>query len=214
MSHRIERSPLDQWLALAGRSLATLASAVPAQRPLHAPPADDARLSESDRRLSASLMRVNHVGEICAQALYEGQAATTGDERLRDELMQAAREEGDHLAWTRQRLEELGSRPSLLNPLWFGGALALGMLAGRMGDRVSLGFMAETERQVEEHLSSHLDRLPQADARSRAIVRQMREDEVRHAEHAERRGGAPLPGPVRLAMRACARIMTATAHHL
>ncbi|WP_272487201.1 2-polyprenyl-3-methyl-6-methoxy-1,4-benzoquinone monooxygenase [Zeimonas sediminis] len=208
-------SALDRSLAGLGRAMATLADAVPATRPNPAAGlADDGPASPDDRRLSGALMRVNHVGEVCAQALYEGQAATTSDPALARQFRQAAVEEGDHLAWTRQRLDELGARPSLLNPLWYAGAFALGMLAGRAGDRVSLGFMAETERQVEEHLAGHMDRLPADDRRSRLIVDQMKEDEVRHAEDAMRLGGAELPLPVRLAMRMAARVMTGTAHYL
>jgi len=174
-----------------------------------AEPADPA-----ERRLSGALMRVNHVGEICAQALYEGQAAATADPRLASEFRQATREEGDHLAWTRERLRELDARPSILNPLWYGGALLLGLLAGRAGDRLSLGFMAETERQVEAHLAGHLERLPASDLRSRAIVVAMKDDEIRHAQNALRLGGAELPAPVRAAMRAAAKVMTTTAHHI
>src|SRR5690606_23138552 len=176
--------------------------------------ADDGPADPADRRLSAALMRVDHVGEVCAQALYEGQAATTRDPELARQFREAAAEEGDHLAWTRQRLDELGARPSLLNPFWFAGAFALGALAGRAGDRISLGFMAETERQVEEHLAGHMDRLPADDRRSRAIVDQMKEDEVRHAEEAMRLGGAELPFPVRAAMRLAAKVMTGTAHYI
>lgn len=207
---------VDRLLALAGRSLATLASAMPAQQPLPAGGTTAAgdSLDETERRLSAALMRVNHVGEICAQALYEGQAASTRDPMLRERFLSAAREEADHLAWTRQRIEELGGRTSLLNPLWYGGALTLGVIAGRLGDRVSLGFMAETERQVEQHLESHLDRLPSADERSRAIVRQMKDDEVRHAETAMALGGVEFPAPVRGLMKLAAKVMTTTAHRL
>ena len=159
-------------------------------------------------------MRVNHVGEICAQALYEAQALGTPDPRLREAFMAAAREEVDHLAWTEQRIRELGGRPSLLNPLWYGGAFAIGLLAARLGDRVSLGFMAETENQVEQHLQGHLDRLPAADQTSRAIVEQMRADEVRHGQAATALGGAELPLPARLAMRAAAKLMTTTARYV
>ena len=159
-------------------------------------------------------MRVNHVGEVCAQALYEGQAATTGDARLERFFREAAAEEGDHLAWTRERLSELGDRPSMLNPIWYAGAFAMGVIAGRVGDRFSLGFMVETERQVEQHLAGHLARLPQADAASRSIVEQMKRDETGHADQAEQLGAAPVPEPVRAAMRAAARVMTFTAHRI
>jgi ubiquinone biosynthesis monooxygenase Coq7 len=212
---RAALSPVERALGLAGRALATLASAVPAHRASPARGlADEPDLSDRERTLSASLMRVNHVGEICAQALYEGQAATTRDAALRQQFERAAAEESDHLAWTRERLEELGARPSLLNPLWYAGAFAIGAVAGRIGDRVSLGFMAETERQVESHLNGHLDRLPPQDAKSRAIVTQMKDDEVAHAEAAVRLGGVELPMPVRGLMRAAARVMTTTAHYL
>lgn len=208
-------SALDRSLAGLGRALATLADAIPATRPNPAAAiVDDGPADPADRRLSAALMRVDHVGEVCAQALYEGQAATARDPELARQFRQAAAEEGDHLAWTRQRLDELGARPSLLNPFWYAGAFALGALAGRAGDRISLGFMAETERQVEEHLAGHMDRLPADDRRSRAIVDQMKEDEVRHAEEAMRLGGAELPFPVRAAMRLAARVMTGTAHYI
>ncbi len=159
-------------------------------------------------------MRVNHVGEVCAQALYEGQAATTADPRLERFFREAAAEEGDHLAWTRERLQQLGSRPSLLNPVWYAGSFLLGALAGRAGDRYSLGFMVETERQVERHLDGHLERLPAADATSRAIVAKMKDDEVAHADHAAALGAVPMPEPVRALMRLAARVMTETAHRI
>lgn len=159
-------------------------------------------------------MRVNHVGEVCAQALYSAQALVTRDEALRRQFETAAREETDHLAWTQQRLDELGARPSLLNPLWYAGAFAIGLLAGRSGDARSLGFLVETERQVERHLESHLDRLPAADHASRAIVDKMKQDEARHADQAETSGAAALPAPVRWAMRAAAKVMTTTAHRI
>ena len=158
-------------------------------------------------------MRVNHVGEVCAQALYSAQALATRDPLLRESFREAAREETDHLAWTQQRLRELSARPSLLNPLWYAGAFSIGWLAGHIGDRVSLGFVVETEAQVEQHLASHLDKLPGADLRSRAIVRQMKEDEARHGAQAQQAGASALPAPVRWAMRAAAKLMTSTAHH-
>ncbi len=208
-------SPLDQLLSGVCRGLSTLANAVPARRPSPAEAVvDDLPLDEAERRLSGALMRVNHVGEICAQALYEGQAASTSNSALREHFMSAAREEADHLAWTRERLNELGASPSMLNPLWYAGALALGFAAGRAGDRWSLGFMAETERQVEAHLDSHLSRLPAADARSRRIVEAMQRDEVAHARSARDRGGAELPAPVREAMRLASRVMTTVAHRV
>jgi ubiquinone biosynthesis monooxygenase Coq7 len=159
-------------------------------------------------------MRVNHVGEVCAQALYDAQALATHDPALRVVFERAANEESDHLAWTRSRIEQLGGRTSLLNPLWYGGAFAIGLLAARAGDRVSLGFMAETERQVEQHLDGHLERLPAGDHGSRAVVEQMRDDEVHHAETALDYGGVSLPLPVRWAMRIAAKVMTTTAHYV
>ncbi len=217
MDDTIPLSPLERALALAGRALATVAAALPSDRPSPAAglPMDvDDELSVAQRSLAGGLMRVNHVGEICAQALYEGQALTARDPELRAQFLRAASEEHDHLVWTRERLEELGDRPSLLNPLWYAGALALGALAGRAGDRVSLGFMAETERQVEAHLEGHLERLPQQDLRSRAIVAQMKDDEVAHAQAAIRLGGVELPAPVRGLMRAAARVMTTSARYI
>jgi ubiquinone biosynthesis monooxygenase Coq7 len=208
-------SRIDGLLSGLSRGLATLANAVPASRPLPVRnAATEPELDEQERRLSGALMRVNHVGEICAQALYEGQAASTPDERLRAFFLEAAREEADHLAWTRQRLDELGASVSLLSPLWYAGALAIGCLAGRVGDRVSLGFMAETERQVEQHLQSHLERLPVRDTRSRDIVDAMKEDEAGHAREALARGGVELPWPLRAVMRASAKVMTTVAHRV
>jgi ubiquinone biosynthesis monooxygenase Coq7 len=210
---------LDRWLSGADNALRTLAGAVHAARPNPAgPPAGDGESLADDpqaRRLAASLMRVNHVGEVCAQALYQAQALTARDPVLRRQMDAAARDECDHLAWTQQRLDELGDRPSLLNPLWYAGAFGIGLLAGRLGgDRTSLGFVVETERQVEQHLAGHLERLPAADTRSRAIVQAMRDDERRHGDAAAAAGGVELPLPVRAAMRLAARVMTTTAHHI
>jgi 3-demethoxyubiquinol 3-hydroxylase len=159
-------------------------------------------------------MRVNHVGEVCAQALYQAQALSSRSEPLRQQMLAAAREETDHLAWTAQRLAELNARPSLLNPLWYAGAFGMGLLAGRLGDAVSLGFVVETEKQVEAHLASHLQSLPPADTTSRAIVAAMQADEQRHAEEAQSAGGVPFPAPAQWLMRAAARVMTATAHRI
>jgi ubiquinone biosynthesis monooxygenase Coq7 len=206
---------IDRLLSSADNALRTLSGAVHAARPCPAP--DDSNpsdLDETERRLSGSLMRVNHVGEVCAQALYQAQALTARSPALREQMLSAAREETDHLAWTQQRLTELGDRPSLLNPLWYAGAFGIGLLAGRFGDAVSLGFVVETERQVERHLAGHLDRLPAADAASRAIVDRMKDDEGRHADFAEQAGAADLPAPVRWLMRGAARVMTATAHRV
>jgi ubiquinone biosynthesis monooxygenase Coq7 len=159
-------------------------------------------------------MRVNHVGEVCAQALYAAQALSTRDPLLRQKFLDAGREEGDHLAWTQERLDELGARPSLLNPLWYAGAFGMGLVAGRLGDRVSLGFVQETERQVESHLASHLERLPAGDHASRAIVAQMKADEARHAADAQAAGASELPAPVKNLMRAAAKLMTTVAHRV
>ncbi|MDP2005889.1 MAG: 2-polyprenyl-3-methyl-6-methoxy-1,4-benzoquinone monooxygenase [Rubrivivax sp.] len=203
----------DRMLSSLDHALRTLSGAVHAARPLPTAAAND-NLDEEARRLSGALMRVNHVGEVCAQALYQAQALTARTQELRQQMDRAAREETDHLAWTQQRLEELGDRPSLLNPLWYAGAFGIGLLAGRLGDSTSLGFVVETERQVEEHLAGHLDRLPLEDERSRAIVQAMKEDEARHADDALAAGAAALPAPVRWLMRGAARVMTATAHRI
>lgn len=172
------------------------------------------RMEPGDRRHSAGLMRVNHTGEVCAQALYFGQAALARDDETRDYLQDAAREETDHLAWCAQRLEELDSRPSLFNPLWYGGSFAIGMGAAAISDRLSLGFVVETERQVETHLGEHIERLPSADHRSRAILEQMQRDEARHGAHARQRGGVDLPRPVPDLMALASRIMKAVAYRI
>ena len=224
-------SLIDQWLCGAEAALRTLSGGAraerPQPRPLPALPApsdalpgapppafegDEPALSPAERRLSGALMRVNHVGEVCAQALYQAQALSTSDPALRRQMLEAAREEIDHLAWTESRLEALGAHRSLLNPLWYAGAFGIGLVAGRLGDRASLGFVIETERQVERHLDGHLDRLPAADLPSRAVVAQMKTDEAAHADHALAAGGIELPGPVRGLMRAAATVMTTTAH--
>ncbi len=185
-----------------------------ARRPSPAANAPMSTLSASEAALSGALMRVNHVGEVCAQALYAAQALTTQDPILRTQLAQAASEEEDHLAWTAERLEALNDRPSWLNPLWWTGAFGIGLAAGLAGDRWSLGFVVETERQVEAHLAEHLDRLPETDQASRAIVAQMKVDEAAHAEWAEQAGAQTLPAPVQGLMRWAARVMTSTAHHI
>jgi len=205
---------MDRFLGAADSALRTLFARPRAARPCPVVPADETRLTDEEKKLAAALMRVNHVGEICAQALYTAQALATRDDRLRFQLEHAAQEETDHLAWTAQRLKELGDRPSLLNPLWYAGAFGMGLIAARLGDRVSLGFVVETERQVEAHLQGHLDRLPAADHASRAIVVQMKEDEAVHAAQAFQAGGIPLPGPARALMRAAAKVMTTTAHYI
>ncbi len=206
----------DQLLISADLALRTISGGACAARPQ--PRAAQAHLmtelSADERRLSGALMRVNHVGEVCAQALYAAQALTARTAELRAQMIEAGREETDHLAWTERRLAELGDRPSLLNPLWYAGAFAIGLAAGRAGDRISLGFVVETERQVEAHLAGHLQRLPEADTASRAVVAQMKADEARHADEALAAGAAPMPGPVRWLMRTAARAMTFTAHHI
>lgn len=212
-------SRLDPFLIAADAALRTLFAVPHASRPMPLAPlatADSPQqpLAPAQRREAGALMRVNHVGEVCAQALYTAQAAVTRSAMLRDQFLEAAHEEGDHLAWTRQRLDALGARPSLLNPLWYAGAFGLGLVAGRLGDTVSLGFVAETERQVEAHLDTHLDRLPTADVASRAVVLQMKLDEARHAAHAWSAGAIELPAHARAMMRLTARVMTSIAHRI
>lgn len=205
---------MDAVIGAFDSALRTLFARPRASRPCPVVAADPTHMTPAEQRQSAALMRVNHVGEICAQALYTAQAMSTKDPALRRDLERAAREETDHLAWTAQRLEEMGDRPSFLNPLWYAGAFGLGLLAGRFGDKVSLGFVVETERQVEAHLESHLDRLPRSDHASRAIVAQMKADEREHADSALAAGAAPLPAPVKGMMRAAAKVMTTTAHYI
>jgi ubiquinone biosynthesis monooxygenase Coq7 len=176
--------------------------------------APDSELNAQEQRHSAGLMRVNHVGEVCAQALYDAQGRRASTSTIRRQFAQSGREEEDHLAWTAQRLAELGSQPSLLNPLFYAGAYVLGSAAARMGDAVSLGFVVETERQVEAHLDSHLEELPPHDAKSRAIVTQMRDDEAAHGAKAQSLGASELPLPVRVVMRAMAKVMTTTAYYI
>ncbi len=207
-------SPTDSLLNAVDGALRTLSGVSHSARPYPAEGREPPVLDDEERRLSGALMRVNHVGEVCAQALYSAQGLTSRSAGVRDQFDRAGREELDHLAWTRRRLRELGARPSLLDPLWFAGAFGLGLLAGRAGERTSLGFVAETEHQVARHLQSHLAKLPAADTASRDIVRQMQDDETRHAESAERAGGTRLPLPLRAAMRVAAKVMTTTAHYI
>ncbi len=207
-------SPLDRLLDSTQNALSTVFGATHAER---ANPGDgeaDVVLGEAERRHAAGLMRINHVGEVCAQALYLGQAAVARDPVTRDQLLAAAQEETDHLAWCGQRLRELDSRPSLLNPLWYAGSYAIGALAGLRGDGWNLGFVVETERQVEAHLGEHLQTLPDADLRSRAIVRTMQADEARHAEEAEAAGARPLPQPVPVLMAVASKLMKTVAYRL
>ena len=203
---------MDRLLGAADSALRTLFARPRATRACPVVPGDDTVLTPEERREASGLMRVNHVGEICAQALYTAQAVATRDDALRKHFEHAAREETDHLAWTQARLDQLGARPSLLNPLWYAGAFGLGLVAGRLGDRVSLGFVVETERQVETHLESHLARLPQADHASRAIVAQMKTDEAAHAAQALAQGAKELPRAAKALMRAAAKVMTTTAY--
>lgn len=209
-------SAVDRWIAPLQSALTVMAGARPAQQP---DPAAAARaqalpLDDSERMRAAALMRVNHVGEICAQALYEAQGLMTDDEALRQMFRRAAAEESDHLAWTRGRIEELGGRISLLAPAWYAGAFAIGCVAGLLGDRFSLGFMAETENQVEDHLHRHARRLPKNDYISHAIVDKMRQDEAGHARTALHHGASPMPLVGRMAMKLVARVMTTTAHYV
>lgn len=205
---------MDAFLTAADSALRTLFASPRAAERTPAHGMAEATLEPAEKRLAGALMRVNHVGEVCAQALYTAQAAVTRDPALRAHLQEAAREETDHLAWTRQRLDALGARPSLLNPLWFAGAFALGLVAAKVSDRASLGFVVETENQVAAHLQSHLERLPEQDLASRAVVARMKDDEERHAAQAHASGALELPAPVRLAMKAAAKVMTTTAHYL
>lgn len=207
-------SPLDRVINAADNFLRSVSTTPPSSRPYPARGITETVLSDEERSLSAALMRVNHAGEVAAQALYQGQALTASTPEMQKLLRDAATEEADHLNWTSQRLEALNSRPSLLSPLWYTGAFVLGAVAGRMGDSVSLGFLAETERQVEDHLKDHLDRLPAADAASRAVVVQMKQDEVNHMNAALKAGGADLPTPVQAAMRASSKVMTTLAHYV
>ena len=205
---------LDPLVIGFDRALRTLAGLATTQRPVPGAGIATAELSPEEARHAAGLMRVNHTGEVCAQALYSAQALVARDASVKRQFAQAAREEEEHLAWTQARLAELDDRTSLLNPLWYAGALAIGVAAGLASDRINLGFVVETERQVEEHLTTHMDRLPAADARSRAIVEQMRDDEARHGAMAMAAGAADLPFPIRLMMRAAADVMRTVAYRI
>jgi ubiquinone biosynthesis monooxygenase Coq7 len=213
MSERLTCS-VDRLIAEFDHALRTVAGVARGSRPRPDTDLTEAELDAAERSHAAALMRVNHVGEVCAQALYQGQAFTARDPAARDALKQAAGEEQDHLAWCADRIEELGGRPSLLNPLWYGGALAMGLAAGALGDRWSLAFLAETERQVEEHLEGHLARLAPQDTRTRRIVEVMHAEEGRHRDTALSLGAAELPAPAKLAMRLAAGVMTRVAHYL
>lgn len=205
---------IDSLILSFDRALRTLSGTAQASRPVPGAALPEPELAPDERRHAAGLMRVNHTGEVCAQALYSAQALVARDREIGARFAAAAREEEDHLAWTQSRLDELAAGPSLFNPIWYAGSFAIGTLAGLAGDRVNLGFVAETERQVEAHLTSHLDRLPPQDEKSRAIVGAMRDDEARHADMAEAAGALPLPRPVRDLMHATAGLMKAVAYRI
>ena len=211
---RRDFSPIDRFLIDAQNALGTVFGSARARRPNPGEGEPEIVLDDAERRHAGGLMRVNHVGEVCAQALYVGQAAVARDERTRTQLLAAAQEETDHLAWCAQRLRELDSRPSLLNPLWYAGSYAIGVLAGLRGDGWNLGFVVETERQVEAHLDAHLQTLPAADARSRAILTTMKADEARHAEQAQAQGARVLPQPVPMLMAAASKLMKTIAYRI
>ena len=204
----------DALIHAADSALRTLWAEPRASRPTPQAMGSATALSDRERREAGALMRVNHVGEVCAQALYTGQALASKDPTLKAKLAEASREETDHLAWTLQRLRELKDRPSRFNPLWYAGAFAIGYAAGKLGDPVSLGFVVETERQVEAHLDGHLHRLPAGDSASRAIVAQMKTDEIAHANMALREGAAELPMAVKGLMKLAAKVMTTVAHRV
>ena len=207
-------SPADRFLVETQRALETVFGQPPASRPNPAADTPEVELDAAERRHAAGLMRINHVGEVCAQGLYFGQVAVARDDETRTHLLAAAQEETDHLAWCADRLRELHSRPSLFNPLWYSGSYALGALAGLRGDGWSLGFVVETERQVEAHLDEHLQTLPEADLRSRDILQVMKADEARHADHAEQAGARRLPQPIPSLMAAASKFMKTVAYRL
>lgn len=205
---------LDSFIIGFDRALRTLSGLAQTARPMPGATLPEPELTPEERRHAAALMRVNHTGEVCAQALYAAQALVARDPTIGSRFAQAAREEEEHLAWTQARLREFDDRTSLLNPLWYAGSFAIGTVAGLAGDAVNLGFVVETEQQVEEHLTGHLEQLPAGDDKSRAIVEQMRDDESRHGAMALEAGGIPLPFPVRQAMRVTARVMKAVAYRI
>lgn len=207
-------TPLDRFISSADKALRVIAGVASASRPTPGQHAPDGELNEAERRHAAGLMRVNHVGEVCAQALYNSQARFARTEAIRRQFEHSSREEEDHLAWTAQRLGELGSHTSVLNPLFYAGSFALGTVAALLGDARSLGFVVETERQVEAHLESHLENLPPQDVKSRAIVEQMRIDEIEHGAAAQALGAAEVPAPVRTVMAAMGKVMTSTAYYV
>ena len=203
---------LDRLIVEFDKGLRTLCARAQSVRPFPDAGLPEAQLSESEKKHAAALMRINHSGEICAQALYQGQALTARDPAIQEKLLQAAQEETEHLAWTAQRVHELGSHLSVLNPVWYTGSLALGAVAGLLGDKWNLGFLSETERQVGGHLQSHLSSLPPQDEKSRAVVQQMYVDETQHSEMAKQLGGAELPEPVKMLMQASSKVMTKTVY--
>ena len=203
---------IDKFIIGFDHALRTLLTPAQTLRPVPGRNLPDAELSDWEKRESSALMRINHVGEICAQALYQGQAFTARNAGVQLTLGQAAREETEHLAWTERRIAELGGRKSIMNPLWYGASFAIGALAGMLGDKWNLGFLAETERQVTAHLTGHLKRLPQSDGKSRAILTQMQIDEAGHATTAIAHGGADMPAPVKLIMKLGSKVMTRTAY--
>ena len=207
-------SPIDQFISQADHALRTVLGRPRITERPNPASASESKLSETERNRAAGLMRVNHSGEVSAQALYQGQALTAKLEEVRASMERAAMEENDHLAWTEQRLNELGSHKSLLNPVWYAGSFAIGAIAGTLGDRWSLGFVAETEHQVIRHLDNHLAELPKQDLRSRQILEQMKQDEAHHATVALEGGGSPLPGPVKKLMTAMSKVMTTSAYYI
>ena len=214
MSDTRSSNPFDHLIVGMDKALRVIAGVASASRPTPAARAADGQLDAAEQRHAAGLMRVNHVGEVCAQALYNSQARFAKSDAMKAQFAKAGREEEDHLAWTAQRLAELGSQPSLLNPLWYAGAYVMGTVAAQLGDQRSLGFVVETERQVEEHLVGHLDKLPLQDAKSRAIVAQMRVDEAAHGQAAKDMGALEAPAPVKGAMSVMAKVMTSTAYYI
>ena len=213
--HGRQLTGLDRLLSGANNLLRTIAApAGDAARPYPAASVDDADLSDSDRRHAAGLMRVNHAGEIAAQGLYQGHALVARETGVEEQVQKAAQEEFDHLAWCEQRLDELGASRSLLSPIWYTGAFAMGAASGILGDKWSLGFIAETEKQVVDHLEDHFERLPADDQRSRAVVTQMRDEELEHGEHAVAAGAAELPDPVKRLMKMTSKVMTQTAYRI
>jgi ubiquinone biosynthesis monooxygenase Coq7 len=205
---------VDRFIVEFDKGLRTLFSKAHSVRPYPDAGLPDAAMDEAEKKNAAALMRVNHSGEICAQALYQGQAMTARDPEVQRRLQHAAQEETEHLAWTAKRVHELGGHLSVLNPFWYTGSLAIGAVAGLLGDKWNLGFLSETEQQVGHHLQSHLDRLPPQDEKSRAIVQQMYTDEIGHSDMAKELGGAELPQPVQLAMKLNGKVMTTLAYRV